>query len=256
MLLVVTTAHAYVLEGDPLPDETFPLEIHWTGAVEGMDAEETAAAIEGAVATWTGAIGCEREILAVEDADAGVWFEAGGAAILLGDPWDELEEGLAATSYRTDEPASFALVVNDGFLFASDAAIAAGECTDAVSLQAFVTHELGHPLGLGHSCEMGEPCDEEEAAATMSGVLGLCDSAPSTLEADDEAGIDALYGCDDAGPPGDDTGVTAEDTAEEQDSASEDTGEPTGEGCGCATSGASGGIPVLLALLALRGRRG
>jgi len=57
-------------------------------------------------------------------------------------------------------------------------------------------HELGHCLGLGHSCEGGQTCSPLTRQAIMS-----YDGGTAALNADDIAGIQLLYGPPVAPPP-------------------------------------------------------
>jgi hypothetical protein len=60
-------------------------------------------------------------------------------------------------------------------------------CTRGVYLVDAAAHEFGHVLGLGHS---------SVKAATMYSTMSSCSTSLRTLDADDLAGIEALY------PPG------------------------------------------------------
>src|SRR5688572_29955570 len=63
---------------------------------------------------------------------------------------------------------------------------------NALDLQAIVTHEFGHLLGLGHS---------NVAGATMSPTISGNGIAARSIEADDAAGLQAIYGPKSASKP-------------------------------------------------------
>lgn len=73
-----------------------------------------------------------------------------------------------------------------------DAAIAAGTCTDETSLDRLLQHQLGHVIGLVHSCEAGETCtDAELRKAVMYWSSGPC--VPAAIGLDDRRGLAWLY---------------------------------------------------------------
>lgn len=63
-------------------------------------------------------------------------------------------------------------------------------CSNEFYIEGVQVHEIGHALGLGHTNVSG---------ATMFPSVSACDNSPVTTEADDNAGINALYGGDDPG---------------------------------------------------------
>lgn len=68
-------------------------------------------------------------------------------------------------------------------------------CGSAYNLEGTATHEVGHSLGMGHSCDDGDICrDSTLLNATMFWQHGACDTTHSDINEDDIAGIEALYG--------------------------------------------------------------
>jgi len=87
------------------------------------------------------------------------------------------------------------IIFNDGFSWTTDAEIDAGNCFNQHSLQSTATHEIGHLMGLGHSCEEGDACSElTKTEATMYWSAGACNSQRSQINEDDIDGITAIYG--------------------------------------------------------------
>lgn len=72
--------------------------------------------------------------------------------------------------------------------------VAAG-CQGAYNVEEVMTHEVGHLLGMGHSCEQDEACqDDALKQATMYYTGGTCSLESSSPNSDDITGITALYG--------------------------------------------------------------
>jgi hypothetical protein len=58
-------------------------------------------------------------------------------------------------------------------------------CSGEFFIEGVHVHEAGHGLGLGHT---------DVSGATMFPSVSSCNNGPASIEADDEAGINALYG--------------------------------------------------------------
>ena len=58
-------------------------------------------------------------------------------------------------------------------------------CSSEIYVEGVMVHEVGHALGLGHSPVSG---------ATMFASVSYCNNNPATTEADDQSGLNALYG--------------------------------------------------------------
>lgn len=126
------------------------------------------------------------------------------------DPVKDLAEAgtLAATLTRTQSGAGRVvsgkfyraasesdIVFNDQVSFVSTDEIEAGTCRQAYSLYATMVHEIGHWMGMGHSCDEGEFCsDEAKRTATMFWTGEPCSLRRDDLNQDDIDGINAIYG--------------------------------------------------------------
>lgn len=88
------------------------------------------------------------------------------------------------------------IVFNDNVEWATEEQIEGAECSGGQSMQSVATHEIGHQLGMGHSCEQEDGCPSLDLrAATMYwSTPGSCDSSQTTIEQDDIDGITVLYG--------------------------------------------------------------
>lgn len=80
------------------------------------------------------------------------------------------------------------IVTNTAFSWTSESEDPGGVgCSGEFYIEGVHVHEIGHGLGLGHT---------DVSGATMFPSIAACDNDPATTEADDEAGLCALYGCD------------------------------------------------------------
>jgi len=87
------------------------------------------------------------------------------------------------------------IVFNNDVDFTTDEAINEGGCADEYSMIAIATHEIGHQLGLGHSCEDGELCNDPDLLeATMYWSVPECNASTSSIAPDDIEGLTILYG--------------------------------------------------------------
>ena len=128
---------------------------------------------------------------------------------IFDDPGDQLEPGVLARVYPNLGGFAFSragmtynrlldvdIVFNDNIALATEEEIETGQCSGgAYSMVAIGAHEVGHQLGLAHTCEQGEPCvDPVLRDATMYWTGPSCSTSRSTINSDDIAGISVLYG--------------------------------------------------------------
>jgi len=235
-----TDAQGCAVDGVPL---AWPLDASVAVICTGCD-ELTAEALSAAVGTWQAAA-CEGEApsinfllvdepstdqeqnaVVVEVIEEGWLYDASAVGRTT------LEFGLTT---GTIVRATIALNAEDFLL---------GTATDGVEtdVQAVLTHELGHALGLAHSSVSGATM---QAEAVVGYVAEL-----STLEEDDEEGLCALYP-----PEPTDAGAGGEGGP-----------SPSGPGAGCSVAGPGAPMPngatlgavwtgAMLLLLGLERRR-
>jgi MYXO-CTERM domain-containing protein len=87
------------------------------------------------------------------------------------------------------------IVFNNDINWGTTEEIEAGCTGDVRSVEATGTHEVGHLLGMAHSCEQDDLCTEKDLQeATMFWTGGSCVTDRASIGDDDITGITALYG--------------------------------------------------------------
>ncbi len=87
------------------------------------------------------------------------------------------------------------IIFNSGIRWGTPEDVDAPNCFNVNSYLATGTHEIGHGLGFGHSCESGEACsDAARRLATMYWSGARCDGSREDLNEDDAAAVQAAYG--------------------------------------------------------------
>ncbi len=90
---------------------------------------------------------------------------------------------------------SMNIIFNSGIRWGTPEDVRAPGCFNVNSYQATGTHEIGHGLGFGHSCEEGEACaDAARRLATMFWSGARCDGSREDLGQDDAEAVQAAYG--------------------------------------------------------------
>lgn len=247
-----TNANGCVRDGVPLRWRSLPIVYRFSaaGSAKLTDESGTRAAIRRAFDAWSN-VQCTKgrtSLRFTEGADvAGAvpddFHDLTTNGVYFRDeewPHQNADESIALTTQRYGVSSGYI----DWVVLEINTANNAFRVTDeeqGVDLQAAVTHEVGHYIGLAHSPDpdsimVARYCQADDASGTSSRCSGGVDRSRA-LAADDIAAVCALY------PPSSSTSST--------------TPAATG-GCAAAPSPASTGLPVLaglaLAVASLRRR--
>lgn len=182
-----------------------PIPVHApTVPDEGLGSAASDAAILAGTKAWTGAATTVRlELQPDRRTPAGFTPEPGHLLVSFNDPKNEIEDprgcggvlaigGFAADGVTQADGLQTiigaALVFNDGW----------GGCgfwssSDYRNFSEVLAHELGHTIGLAHSCRQGESCDAEARAALMNWSASF-DGRGATLQTHDRRSVLELYG--------------------------------------------------------------
>jgi hypothetical protein len=212
-ILVAAPAFAWEPSGDTWCDEDFPLTYCVNdppGGVlpDGAFSDLVTASFEA----WADAAPCAG----LDPLSTGACDQSPGAdakiQAIFGDPFDVLDAGVFGLTVMHWDPDGGTCDPDEGHVgtrivdaviqladdgpWVLDADIDAGQCdAGQTSAQAFFTHQLGHVLGLGHSCEQNEVCNDQDLVeATMFWSMQECDDHASSPNVDDIEGLNHLYG--------------------------------------------------------------
>jgi matrixin len=185
LLLAFGTAHAYSIESDgnghPLHWASFPVSYFLVSGNNpaGTDGEH---AVDAAFRTWMDAESAIDYRFAGYVAQGTVAIDGRNTVAWIGRDWP-YDDTLAAITFRYYD--SFDGHLIDVDIMFNGAAYDWSVGGSAFDIQNSATHETGHFGGLGHSTNR---------AAAMYATVEPGETSKRTLDADDVAGIQAIYG--------------------------------------------------------------
>lgn len=158
---------------------------------------DVAGAIERSLATWEQAANIKLNFIWTDKVSINAANSEGDGVSLL--TVASAPENLASFAGDASELAGRTRVffTKRGFLSEADIALnpyqqfSTDGSPETFDLQATVTHEIGHLLGLSHTDVLGATMHPQQG---KNGIYGLPAFAPRTLSDDDRAGIRSLYG--------------------------------------------------------------
>ena len=206
-------AHAWEHIGKVWDRDDFPIEWYITDYVEdSLEDPYHHEVIETAYSNWEVDAPCARlsfDNLGVREGYNQGQTTEGINTFAYDDPDDQVGSGTLAVTYTIDTgDVAFTrggetyrwylegdIIYNDDLGCATTEDINNGQCNNEYSVEAVTTHEIGHQLGMGHSCEQNDECpDLDHRYAVMYWSTGPCDNYQGQLKDDDIEGINALYG--------------------------------------------------------------
>ncbi|MFT4621689.1 MAG: hypothetical protein ACI8PZ_000341 [Myxococcota bacterium] len=210
--LASPSAHAWEHLGHVWLPEDMPLEYYVAGedacALTTVPPEYCTPAMQEAWSIWENTPCIELSTQYAGECE-NVGYDPGNGLLYItfDDPEDELEAGAIAAALSVDDRTlAFVLegtaylhaydsdiVFNDNTLLDTRENIQEGRCNGGFDMVMIGVHEMGHTLGLGHSCEENEVCTDPLLKNAIMYWTGAPCLELDPVE-DDIEGLTALYG--------------------------------------------------------------